>query len=631
MASSAAGTRLVVTQDDVEIFESVSSAVLRGVVSTGHILMAAGPPVFSDGFGMVPLIPVGAVQIDYVAPAPVGVAAEVPVEAFGSHPVAMLDAAAVPDSPVGSDLAETLDGAAGHGPAGPHSCPSTPVDAVRSWTAAAEAAWSATVGSHPIATLDGAAGRGPMELACGPPVPVEAVGSHPAATLDCAAVPDSQVGSDLAAMLGGAAGHGRAELPGSPSTPVEAVRSWAVDAAASWAAMHAGTVALVAGESNAEAAWSATVGSHPIATLDGAAGCGPMELACGPPVPVEAVGSHPAATLDCVAAPSTPVEAVRSWAVAAAASWAAMHTGTVALVAGESNATVGSHPLATLDGAAGRGSTEPTGSPLVLGSHPAAAHDGAAVPVGSSTTAASRPVLLASLSELTDRLDVAEELLLRRRRTLAALSDTRSALLATSRLQKAKRAARDANLLLDDTRTALERESWYAEKRYPTPFGEQTKCERDQRLLAWADAQLAERDAIVRLARETHGREGQLLRKHAEVLAQRVADKRIDGMRADVRGRLERYHGLVHAVSHLAGAAAAADQAANESAEAVRDVGPDQHIANSYVEESERDVAALTEAVREVKGRLLVESRVRIAANRAEAERRRDAKRARLA
>ena len=517
MASSAAGTRLVVTQDDVEIFESVSSAVLRGVVSTGHILMAAGPPVFSDGFGMVPLIPVGAVQIDYVAPAPVGVAAEVPVEAFGSHPVAMLDAAAVPDSPVGSDLAETLDGAAGHGPAGPHSCPSTPVDAVRSWTAAAEAAWSATVGSHPIATLDGAAG------------------------------------------------------------------------------------------------------------------CGPMELACGPPVPVEAVGSHPAATLDCVAAPSTPVEAVRSWAVAAAASWAAMHTGTVALVAGESNATVGSHPLATLDGAAGRGSTEPTGSPLVLGSHPAAAHDGTAVPAGSSPTVASRPVLLASLAELTDRLDVAEELLLRRRRTLAALSDTRSALLATSRLQKAKRAAKDANQLLDDARTALERESWYAEKRYPTPFGEQTKCERDQRLLAWADAQLAERDAIVRLARETHGREGQLLRKHAEVLAQRVADKRIDGMRADVRGRLERYHGLVHAVSHLAGAAAAADQAANESAEAVRDVGPDQHIANSYVEESERDVAALTEAVREVKGRLLVESRVRIAANRAEAERRRDAKRARLA
>ena len=443
-----------------------------------------------------------------------------------------------------------------------------------------------------------------MELARGPPVPVEAVGSHPAATLDCVAA---------------------------PSTPVEAVRSWAAAAAASCAAMHTGTVALVAGESNAEAAWSATVGSHPIATLDGAAGCGPMELARGPPVPVEAVGSHPAATLDCVAAPSTPVEAVRSWAVAAAASWAAMHTGTVALVAGESNATVGSHPLATLDGAAGRGSTEPTGSPLVLGSHPAAAHDGTAVPAGSSPTVASRPVLLASLAELTDRLDVAEELLLRRRRTLAALSDTRSALLATSRLQKAKRAAKDANQLLDDARTALERESWYAEKRYPTPFGEQTKCERDQRLLAWADAQLADRDAIVRLARETHGREGQLLRKHAEVLAQRVADKRIDGMRADVRGRLERYHGLVHAVSHLAGAAAAADQAANESAEAVRDVGPDQHIANSYVEESERDVAALTEAVREVKGRLLVESRVRIAANRAEAERRRDAKRARLA
>ncbi len=544
MASSAAGTRLVVTQDDVEIFESVSSAVLRGVVSTGHVLMAAGPPVFSDGFGMVPLIPVGAVQIDYVAPAPVGVAAEVPVEAFGSHPVAMLDAAAVPDSPVGSDLAETLDGAAGHGPAGPHSCPSTPVDAVRSWTAAAEAAWSATVGSHPIATLDGAAGCGPMELARGPPVPVEAVGSHPAATLDCVAAPEEQVGSDLAATLDGAAGHGRAELVDRPSTPVEAVRSWAADAAASWAAMH---------------------------------------------------------------------------------------TGTVALVAGESNATVGSHPLATLDGLAGRGSMEPTGGPLVLGSHPAAAHDGTAVPAGSSPTVASRPVLLASLAELTDRLDVAEELLLRRRRTLAALSDTRSALLATSRLQKAKRAAKDANQLLDDARTALERESWYAEKRYPTPFGEQTKCERDQRLLAWADAQLAERDAIVRLARETHGREGQLLRKHAEVLAQRVADKRIDGMRADVRGRLERYHGLVHAMSHLAGAAAAADQAANESAEAVRDVGPDQHIANSYVEESERDVAALTEAVREVKGRLLVESRVRIAANRAEAERRRDAKRARLA
>ena len=98
-----------------------------------------------------------------------------------------------------------------------------------------------------------------------------------------------------------------------------------------------------------------------------------------------------------------------------------------------------------------------------------------------------------------------------------------------------------------------------------------------------------------------------------------------------MRGRLERYHGLVHAVSRLAGGAAAADQAVNESAEAVRDAGPDRDIANSYVEESERDVAALTEAVREVKGRLLVESRVRIAANRAEAERRRDAKRARLA
>ena len=125
--------------------------------------------------------------------------------------------------------------------------------------------------SHPIATVDGAAGRGPMELADGPLAPVEAVGWHPAATLDCAAVPDSQVGSDLAATLDGAAGHGRTELPGGPSNPVETARSWAADAAACWAAMHTGSVALVAGESNA------TVGSHPLATLDGAAGRDSME------------------------------------------------------------------------------------------------------------------------------------------------------------------------------------------------------------------------------------------------------------------------------------------------------------------------------------------------------------------
>ncbi len=125
--------------------------------------------------------------------------------------------------------------------------------------------------SHPIATVDGAAGRGPMELADGPLAPVEAVGSHPAATLDCAAVPDSQVGSDLAATLDGAAGHGRTELPGGPSNPVETARSWAADAAACWAAMHTRSVALVAGESNA------TVGSHPLATLDGAAGRDSME------------------------------------------------------------------------------------------------------------------------------------------------------------------------------------------------------------------------------------------------------------------------------------------------------------------------------------------------------------------
>ena len=123
---------------------------------------------------------------------------------------------------------------------------------------------------------------------------------------------------------------------------------------------------------------------------------------------------------------------------------------------------------------------------------------------------------------------------------------------------------------LDDARTALERESWYAEKRYPTPFGEQTKCERDQRLLARADAHLADRDAIVRLARETPGREGQLLRKHAEVLAQRVTDKRIDGMRAEVRGRLERYHGLVHAVSRLAGDAALRRRLADQGAKTVK-------------------------------------------------------------
>ena len=61
-------------------------------------------------------------------------------------------------------------------------------------------------------------------------------------------------------------------------------------------------------------------------------------------------------------ADASPVGVVRSWAAAADASQSAMHSGSVAVVAGESNATVGSHPIATLDGAAGRGPMEQIGS-----------------------------------------------------------------------------------------------------------------------------------------------------------------------------------------------------------------------------------------------------------------------------
>ncbi len=61
------GTKVRVLAD-LEIFLDPASGVQRGTASVGEVLVAAGPPVLVDDFAMLPLLPGGAVQADWVGP-----------------------------------------------------------------------------------------------------------------------------------------------------------------------------------------------------------------------------------------------------------------------------------------------------------------------------------------------------------------------------------------------------------------------------------------------------------------------------------------------------------------------------------------------------------------------------------
>ena len=61
-----AGGLVCAIADDVEIFENVNSHTLVRHARKDEVLTAAGPPVSADGYVMLPLMPKGAVQIDWV-------------------------------------------------------------------------------------------------------------------------------------------------------------------------------------------------------------------------------------------------------------------------------------------------------------------------------------------------------------------------------------------------------------------------------------------------------------------------------------------------------------------------------------------------------------------------------------